>query len=134
MSPIIGIYKIPDLNHVFFIVPSQDPRQEDQSVQQENKKSGEYFERILQLKDCTKPIESQPEIWKELRENDFLKKLSCYKTKEKESSNPQNNLVNNLNLLSINVIFNNFTSSQKKFNTKKILCSIPEEDVIEIFI
>lgn len=134
MISIKGIYKIPAARHAFFIVPSLDSFGEDIGSSQESKKRMEYFEHILQLKDHMPPKVIPRWKLKLMSEDDFLSALKQQIPTRQVSSNPSSHNPEDLELLAINLVETPENPLDWTFNTPKVLCAVPDEDIIEVFI
>ena len=134
MTKIRGIYKIPAVNHTFFIVNSLEDFSDSTQTYRESKRRMAHFERILRSKDRTNLKEAQQ--WKLIivEEQEFLRVIECsMPTKEVSSSQSRYNL-KHLELLTINLLKTPVSPGDWTFSTPKKLSVIPEEDIIEVFI
>jgi hypothetical protein len=129
MNPIKGIYKIPNLKLAYFIFPSPEHRK---LKSRENKKTTEYFERILRSKDRVMPRANL--LWKIKRvyECDFLETIERLSPTESRCTNLPSHTLKDMGLLSMNLVKN--SESDPTYFTPKSLDIVGIEDIIEVFI
>ena len=94
----------------------------------------EYFEHILQLKDHMPPKVIPRWKLKLMSEDDFLSALKQQIPTRQVSSNPSSHNPEDLELLAINLVETPENPLDWTFNTPKVLCAVPDEDIIEVFI
>src|SRR5580692_9116243 len=104
MISIKGIYKIPSIKHVFFIVSSLRDFLDNSLTSQGNKTRMEYFGRILRSKDRMLPKANLQWTVKVVSEHDFLKAIKQHIPKGKVSPNRSSNNPEELELLAINLL------------------------------
>lgn len=131
---IVGIYKIPKIKHALIIVAPSDEFSSNLQQLQKNKKRMECFEQILRSKDHRIPKEAQQWTLEVVSKIDFLKVLKLNKPKGKVSSNLSFHNPECLELLAINLVKTPEKTSDWTLDTPTALSSIPEEDIIEVFI
>ncbi len=134
MIKIKGIYKLPAVKHIFFIVSSLQEFSDGARSSKESKRRMEYFERILQSKDHTPPKVTPLWKLKVMCETDFLSALKQYNPTGRVSSNRSCHNPEDLELLAINLCKTPLSSPEKTFHTPKVLSVVPDEDIIEVFI
>lgn len=129
---ITGRYTIPSIKHTFLIFDSLDEDQTDEVKSIRSTKRREYFEHILESKDHISP--TKVVLWrlKLLYEQDFLDVIRSHTSKKQVSTKQSFEDPQKLELMSINILKQDVSS--EKCETAKILCSVPQEDVIEVFI
>lgn len=134
MISIRAVYKIPEVNHVFFIVEPLDSTCDYLEESQGRRKRMEYFEQILRSKDRSNPKVTQPWTLGIVPVDDFLSAIERNTPKELVSSNQSSQNPEKLELLAINLTKTLPNSSDWTLKTPKALCMIPDEDIIEVFI
>ncbi len=123
-----AIYKIPALRHAFLIVSSLDEFSDKSESNQESKTQMEYFERILHLKDCTLPTETQQWTLKVMSQTDFVSAVKRRNPIGQVLSNQTSCEHPELELLAINL-----TKTLDGLE-KKELSFTEDADIIEVFI
>lgn len=129
-----GIYKLPELKHAFIIVSSLSEFQDNSKLSKKSKRRVEYFEKILRSKDQKNQKSTRHWTLKVMSENDFVRVLSQNNKRESVSSNQPSHSPEYLELLAINLLRTSEDVSDWTYNTPKVLSSVPEEDIIEVFI
>lgn len=129
-----GIYKLPVLKHAFIIVDSLEGLSDSLQPSQGHKKRMECFERILRSKDRSIPTDTQQWTLKIMSESDFVKVLEQHNPKGRVSSNQTSCNPEHLELLAINLLKAPEILSDWTLVSPKVLSSIPDEDIIEVFI
>jgi hypothetical protein len=134
MISIRAIYKIPEVKCVFIIVDALDLLYDYLKESQESKKRKEYSEHIVQYKHHKDPKDTQQWKLKIMPVDDFLSAIELNNSREQVLPNQSSQNPEKLELLCINLIKNLPDPSDWKFKTPKVLCDIPYEDILEIFI
>jgi hypothetical protein len=134
MISVRGIYKIPQVRHIFFIVEPLDIPYDSLREQLSSKQKMEYFEHILRLKHHRTPKEAEQWTLKIVPADDFLSAIKQCNTKGQVSSNQSSHNPEELELLAINLVKTPPNSVHWTFNTPKVLSGVPDEDIIEVFI
>jgi len=131
---ILGVYKIPIIKHVFFILSSVDSFLDSLALSQHNKKRMEYFEHILRSTDHRLPKEIQQWTLAIVSVDGFLSAIKQCIPIVEVSSNQSSHNPKDLELLAINLVKTDPNLPDNTFNTPKALRVIPDEDIIEVFI
>ncbi len=134
MISIMGIYKLPTVRHVFFIVSSLHDFLDSLSLSEKNRTRREYFERILRSKDRKRPKVSLQWKIKIVCVHDFLKAIRQRIPKGKVLPSQSSRNPEELELLTINLERTPQISLDRTFDTPKVLSAIPDDDIIEVFI
>ena len=129
MKPIKGVYRIPHLNLAFFVISSPE---EKNSMLPGNKKTMEYFERILLLKDRILPIADRQWRIKRVHENHFLESIRRCRSKGQECTSQSSDNLEYMGLLALNP--GESCDSDPTYFTPKLLDSVGINDIIEVFI
>jgi len=130
----MGIYKLPTVRHVFFIVSSLHDFLDSLSLSEENRIRREYFERILRSKDRIRPKVSLQWTIKVVCVHDFLKAIKRRIPKGKVLPSQSSHNPEELELLTINLAKTHQSDLARTFDTPKVLSAIPDDDIIEVFI
>jgi hypothetical protein len=134
MSSILGIYKLPGIKHVFFIVSSLSEFFANIKMSKGSVVKTIDFEHIHLSKNHIKPIRSQQWSVKVVSEHNFLNSLKQYIPTDKVSSNQSSHIPVDLELLTINQLKTPVSSPEMTFHTPKVLSVVPDSDIIEVFI
>ena len=134
MTSIIGIYKLPSVRHVFFIVDPFSDFLDSLLLSEENRLKREYFERILRSKDRKCPKVNLQWKIKLMCVHDFLKCIKQHIPKGKVLPSQSSHNPEELELLTINLLKTHQSDLDRTFDTPKVLSAIPYEDIIEVFI
>ncbi len=129
MKPVKAVYTIPHLKLSFIIV---FPHEDTNSTSQGNRKTREYFERILLLKHRMQPREDRQWRIKRVQGNDFLKSIEQCKSISREYTSPVSRNPLSMELLAMNL--GKSDDSDPTYFTPKLLDSVEVEDIIEVFI
>lgn len=128
-----GIYKLPKIKHVFFIVPSLDEFSDSPKPCRESKRRMEYFGRILRSKDHKTPKATPHWTLKLVTVSDLETILKQHNPIGQVSSSQTCDNPEYLELLAINLVKtpNSLDCSQ---DSQKVLSCVSDEDIIEVFI
>lgn len=129
-----GIYKLPAIKHTFLILMSPDGENEIGGGYLENRKRREYFEHILESKDRMLPTEVLLWRLKVVSEDDFLSAIRQQTPTDRVSSSQSLDNPEMLELLAINLLRTPERLPCDTCETTKFLCTVPDEDIIEVFI
>lgn len=129
-----GIYKLPAIRHTFLIWGSPDENQTDETRLKENRRRREYFEHILESKDRMLPKEVLLWRLKVVSVDDFLSVIRKYTPIDSISSSQSSENPEMLELLAINLLKKPVHLPFDTCETTKFLCTVPHEDIIEVFI
>ena len=129
-----GIYKLPAIKHTFLIWISPDEDQTDGTRWRENKKRREYFEHTLLSKDRMPPKETLLWRLKVVSKDDFLSVIRQHTPTDLISSSQSSDNPEMLELLAINLLKTPVCLPSEPCETPKFLCTVPDEDIIEVFI
>lgn len=130
-----AVYKIPEAKHMFFIVEPLDDSSCDYLAESPgSKRRREYFEHILRSRDRSNPKAIQQWTLGIVPADDFLSAIEQNTPKELVSSNQSSQNPEKLELLAINLVKTPPNSSDWTLRTPKVLCAVPDEDIIEVFI
>jgi hypothetical protein len=133
MLTIKAHYTIPSLRHTFMVIPSLPMENKTPYLLLQNSKRKSYFERAVLAKDCMYNEQNVHFTNKVIAEDDFLESLAemssmCF-SKNMLFDSPEE-----LDLLSINLVKGKECPTNPSFASKKLLCRVLEEDIIEVFI
>lgn len=131
---IIGIYKLPQVKHIFFIVSELHVFDDLQESMLESKRRMEYFEHILRCKDYMPPKAIPRWRLKVMTQNDLLTVLAQHNTKEKSSSNLTFQSPEEMEMLAINLFGSCNDENSCSYKTSKNAGVLYDDDIIEVFI
>jgi len=134
MGKIIGVYKIPAVKHAFLIVSSIPLDLDTLEELSENTNRMEYFDHILRLKDQVGRKNIPRWTLKVLTPDEFLEVLERHKPLESRSTNQSSHNPESLELLAVNLLKDLDDDRPNACETPKVLCCVPDEDIIEVFI
>lgn len=129
MKPVKAVYTIPHLKLTFIVACPLSGRS---STSQDNRKTTEYFERILLLKDRMTPKADRQWRIKRVSQNDFLASIEQCKSISREYTNQTSDIPISMELLAMNLGKN--ADFDPTYFTPKILDNINASDMIEVFI
>lgn len=131
MLSIKGIYTLPALKYVFFVISSFDECCDFFKEEEQIDKRRKYLERIIRLKNCDNVTINKKWTLQVISESDLL---SVIKHKQGGVSSIQSShFPDHLELLAMNLLKPS-KSSDSPFYTPKVLSRVPDEDIIEVFI
>lgn len=133
MISIKGRYTIPSLGYLLLIVSSL-PEFLDSLSLSPNILRKECFERILRLKDRIHPKAALQWKVKVMFEHDFLKVLKQYIPRGQVLANRTSHNPDTLDLLAINLVKNETPCLEASLVTPKVLETVQDQDIIEVFI
>lgn len=126
-----ALYRIPSIKEIFIILVSCDIS--DAEDKSKNKQRKQYLEHTLLAKEHTTPMPSQRWQKRLVALPDFLEVLKRHLTST-VGYPIQSSKTPDFDLLSMNMIKEPNCQFDPSFKTKKILCEIPSQDIIEVFI
>lgn len=129
-----GIYKLPEIRHIFIVVPSASIANDNPKLLLRNKERREYFERTVLSKDRMTKLTSLKWTIRIIREDDFLMSVGELTKRPEVSSNPSFDNPESMELLAINLLKTPLSSPDLSLHTPKVLSKVLDEDIIEVFI
>lgn len=129
MKPLKAVYTIPHLKLSFIIV---FPPEHTNSTSLGNRKTREYFERILLLKHRMLPREDRQWRIKRVQQSDFLESIKQCKSISREYTSPASRNPLSMELLAMNL--GESDDFDPTYFTPKLLDGVEVGDIIEVFI
>ena len=134
MIVVKGIYKLPEIKHIFIVVPSPSIANDNPKLLLQSKQRRRYFDNTVLSKDrMTKPTNLKWTI-RIIPEDDFLESVRELTQRPEISSNRSFDNPENMELLAINLLKTPLSSPDLSLHTPKVLSKVFDEDIIEVFI